>query len=306
METKNIYFISGIDTDAGKSYCTAWYARELMQRGLRVITQKFIQTGNTGHSEDIDLHRRLTGTGYLPEDKEGLTMPEIFSYPCSPHLAARIDKRPIDFGKIERATRELSHRYDTVLVEGAGGLMVPLTEDFLTIDYIAEKQYPLIFVTSGKLGSINHTLLSFEAIKNRDIALDTVLYNLYPTVEDKTIQEDTMKYIKCDVSTICVGLAASMGAFLLSSGTKGKRLALPNSEILIHQPLMSGLQGQVSDIKIHSDRIVRVRESLNQILAKNTGQPLEVIERDTDRDHFMTPEEAKAYGLIDKVIATKE
>ena len=132
----------------------------------------------------------------LPEDKEGLTMPEIFSYPCSPHLAARIDKRPIDFGKIERATRELSHRYDTVLVEGAGGLMVPLTEDFLTIDYIAEKQYPLIFVTSGKLGSINHTLLSFEAIKNRDIALDTVLYNLYPTVEDKTIQEDTMKYIK--------------------------------------------------------------------------------------------------------------
>ena len=85
METKNIYFISGIDTDAGKSYCTAWYARELMQRGLRVITQKFIQTGNTGHSEDIDLHRRLTGTGYLPEDKEGLTMPEIFSYPCSPH-----------------------------------------------------------------------------------------------------------------------------------------------------------------------------------------------------------------------------
>lgn len=193
---KNIYFISGIDTDAGKSYCTAWYARELMQRGLRVITQKFIQTGNTGHSEDIDLHRRLTGTGYLPEDKEGLTMPEIFSYPCSPHLAARIDKRPIDFEKIERATRELSHRYDTVLVEGAGGLMVPLTEDFLTIDYIAEKQYPLIFVTSGKLGSINHTLLSFEAIKNRGIALDTVLYNLYPTVEDKTIQEDTMKYIK--------------------------------------------------------------------------------------------------------------
>lgn len=123
-------------------------------------------------------------------------MPEIFSYPCSPHLAAHIDKRPIDFGKIERATRELSHRYDTVLVEGAGGLMVPLTEDFLTIDYIAEKQYPLIFVTSGKLGSINHTLLSFEAIKNRGIALDTVLYNLYPTVEDKTIQEDTMKYIK--------------------------------------------------------------------------------------------------------------
>lgn len=192
----NIYFISGIDTDAGKSYCTAWLARELARSGKRVITQKFIQTGNTGHSEDIDLHRRITGTGYLPEDKEGLTMPEIFSYPCSPHLAARIDRRPIDFGKIERATGELARRYDIVLVEGAGGLMVPLTEEYLTIDYIAEKKYPLIFITSGKLGSINHTLLSFEAIKNRCIVLDTVLYNLYPTVEDKTIQEDTMQYVQ--------------------------------------------------------------------------------------------------------------
>lgn len=191
-----IYFISGIDTDAGKSYCTAWLAGQLGKDGKRVITQKFIQTGNTGHSEDIDLHRRILGTGYLPEDKEGLTMPEIFSYPCSPHLASRIDKRPINFEKIENATRELARRYDTVLVEGAGGLMVPLTETYLTIDYIAEKQYPLIFVTSGKLGSINHTLLSLEAIKHRNIALDTVLYNLYPDVEDKTIQNDTMQYIK--------------------------------------------------------------------------------------------------------------
>ena len=193
---ENVFFVSGIDTDTGKSYATGYLAKLWNGQGIRTITQKLIQTGNDGLSEDIELHRRIMGTGYLPEDNERLTMPEIFSYPCSPHLAARIDKRPIDFGKIERATRELSHRYDTVLVEGAGGLMVPLTEDFLTIDYIAEKQYPLIFVTSGKLGSINHTLLSFEAIKNRDIALDTVLYNLYPTVEDKTIQEDTMKYIK--------------------------------------------------------------------------------------------------------------
>lgn len=191
-----IYFISGIDTDAGKSYCTAWLAGQLAKDGKRVITQKFIQTGNTGHSEDIDLHRRILGTGYLPEDKEGLTMPEIFSYPCSPHLASRIDKRPINFEKIENATRELARRYDTVLVEGAGGLMVPLTETYLTIDYISEKQYPLIFVTSGKLGSINHTLLSLEAIKHRNIVLDTVLYNLYPDVEDKTIQNDTMQYIK--------------------------------------------------------------------------------------------------------------
>lgn len=192
----NIYFISGIDTDAGKSYCTAWYAQQLSQNGQRVITQKFIQTGNVGHSEDIDLHRQIMGTGYLPEDHEELTMPEIFSYPCSPHLAARIDRRPIDFDKIEHATQELARRYDTVLVEGAGGLMVPLKEEYLTIDYIAEKKYPLIFVTSGKLGSINHTLLSFEAIKSRGIILHTVLYNLYPTVKDKTIQEDTMQYIQ--------------------------------------------------------------------------------------------------------------
>ncbi|AVM53458.1 dethiobiotin synthase [Bacteroides zoogleoformans] len=195
MESE-IYFISGIDTDAGKSYCTAWYACQLNGGDRRVITQKFIQTGNTGHSEDIDLHRRIMGTGYLPEDHEGLTMPEIFSYPCSPHLAARIDKRAIDFDKIERATKELARRYDVVLVEGAGGLMVPLTEDFLTIDYVAEKKYPLIFVTSGKLGSINHTLLSLEAVKNRGITLHAVLYNLYPTVEDKTIQDDTMRYIR--------------------------------------------------------------------------------------------------------------
>ena len=148
-----MYFISGIDTDAGKSYCTAYYACQLIGSGKRVITQKFIQTGNIGYSEDIDLHRRLMGIGMTEEDREGLTMPEIFSYPCSPHLAARIDNRPIDFGKIERATQELARRYDVVLVEGAGGLMVPLTEDYLTIDYIAEKQYPLIFVTSGKLGA---------------------------------------------------------------------------------------------------------------------------------------------------------
>lgn len=193
---KNIYFVSGIDTDAGKSYCTAWYAKQLTHQGVRVITQKFIQTGNTGHSEDIDLHRRIMGTGYLPEDQEGLTMPEIFSYPCSPHLAARIDQRPIDFAKIEHATQELANRYDTVLVEGAGGLMVPLTEEYLTIDYIAEKNYPLLFVTSGKLGSINHTLLSFEAIRSRGIILHTVLYNLYPTLDDSTIQDDTLKFIQ--------------------------------------------------------------------------------------------------------------
>ncbi len=192
----NIYFISGIDTDAGKSFATGYIASQLIKEGKKVITQKFIQTGNVGDSEDIALHRRLMGMKYTEEDKAGWTMPEIFSYPASPHLASHLDGRPIDFAKIEQATSLLSERYDTVLLEGAGGLMVPLTDSFLTIDYINSKNYPLIFVTSGKLGSINHTLLSLEAIRNRGIKLHTVAYNLYPTVEDKTIQDDTQQFIE--------------------------------------------------------------------------------------------------------------
>lgn len=115
---------------------------------------------------------------------------------------------------------------------------------------------------------------------------------------------DTMQYIKCDVSTICMGMAASMGAFLLSSGTKGKRLALPNAEILIHQPLISGggISGQCTDIKIHSDHMVETRRKLNEILAANTGKPIDVIERDTERDNYLTAQEALEYGLVDKVI----
>ena len=115
---------------------------------------------------------------------------------------------------------------------------------------------------------------------------------------------DTMQYIKCDVSTICMGMAASMGAFLLSAGAKGKRYALPNSEIMIHQPL-GGAQGQASDIIIHADHIRRTRSNLNKILAENTGKPIEVIERDTERDNFMTAAEAAEYGLIDKVITKR-
>ncbi|MBO4950742.1 MAG: ATP-dependent Clp endopeptidase proteolytic subunit ClpP [Clostridia bacterium] len=112
---------------------------------------------------------------------------------------------------------------------------------------------------------------------------------------------DTMNFIKCDVSTICIGMAASMGAFLLSAGTKGKRIALPNSEIMIHQPL-GGMQGQASDIKIHADHIIRIKEKMNRILAENTGKPYEQVCLDTDRDNFLTAEQALEYGIIDKVI----
>ena len=115
---------------------------------------------------------------------------------------------------------------------------------------------------------------------------------------------DTMQYIKCDVSTICMGMAASMGAFLLAAGAKGKRFALPNSEIMIHQPLGSA-EGQATDILIHADHIKRTRSTLNRILAERTGRPIEEIERDTERDNFMTAEEAAQYGLIDKVITKR-
>ena len=115
---------------------------------------------------------------------------------------------------------------------------------------------------------------------------------------------DTMQYIKCDIETICIGMAASMGSFLLAGGTKGKRLALPNSEIMIHQP-SGGAQGQATEIQIAAEHILKTRERLNRILAENTGQPLEVISRETDRDNFMSAEEAKAFGLIDEVITRR-
>ena len=115
---------------------------------------------------------------------------------------------------------------------------------------------------------------------------------------------DTMRYIKCDVSTTCIGMAASMGAFLLAGGTKGKRYALPNSRIMIHQP-SGGTQGQASDIKIQAEQIIETRHRLNQYLAENTGQPIEVIERDTERDHWLSAEEAREYGLVDQVVVSR-
>jgi dethiobiotin synthetase len=192
----NVYFVSGIDTDAGKSYATGYIARQWNGNGIRTITQKLVQTGNTNRSEDIELHRKLMGIPLTEEDRAGLTMPEIFTMPASPHLAARIENRPIDFKKIKKATGHLSEHYDAVLVEGAGGLMVPLTDSFLTIDYIQKMRYPLIFVTSGKLGSINHTLLSLEAIRRRHIRLHTIAYNLFPASGNTVIRDDTENYIR--------------------------------------------------------------------------------------------------------------
>lgn len=190
----DIIFISGIDTDAGKTYATAWLAKHLMKKGQRVITQKFIQTGNTGYSEDIVKHRELMGTGLLPEDEDFTTAPIIFSYPASAQLAARLDGKGINLDKVKQSSAVLASRYDTVLVEGAGGLMVPVTDDYFTIDYVKDEKLPLALVTNGVLGSINHTILSLEAIKNRDITLRYLLYNTYFD-NDKTIADDTRGFI---------------------------------------------------------------------------------------------------------------
>ena len=155
-------------------------------------------------------------------------------------------------------------------------------------------------VNNASAGVIVAQLLYLEG---QDPEKDIALYINSPggVITDGMAIYDTMQYIKCDVSTICIGMAASMGSFLLAAGAKGKRFALPNSEIMIHQP-SGGAQGQATDISIHANHILRTKKRLNHILAERTGQPLEIIERDTERDNFMTAQEALEYGLVDKVI----
>lgn len=188
-------FITGTDTDAGKSYATGWLANLINENGGNAITMKFVQTGNRDMSEDIEVHRRIMNIPYTAYDLDHTTAPEIFSYPCSPDLASKIDGREIDFDKIERAALRLSEAYDTVLIEGAGGLMVPLKGEYLTIDYLKEKQLPVVLVTNGKLGSISHTLLALDAIKTHGLKLAAVIYNPHFDY-DKIISKDTRNYIR--------------------------------------------------------------------------------------------------------------
>ena len=190
-----VIFVSGIDTGIGKTFVTGYLAKQWRAQGQNVITQKMIQTGNHEISEDIEKHREIMGEGWFEEDLNRLTMPEIFSYPASPHLAARIDQRQIDFNNIDAATQKLSQRYDTVLLEGAGGLMVPLSDSYLMIDYVLEKQYPIILVSSGRLGSINHTLLSLEVMRQRKLTLYALAYNLNDESQDQLISQDTAQYL---------------------------------------------------------------------------------------------------------------
>lgn len=172
--------ITGIDTDIGKTFVTGLLARYVRQQGVSVITQKIAQTGCTGLSDDIRLHRRLMGVDLTDDDREGLTCPYIFPLPASPHLAARLAGAQIDPAVILRATRQLERRYDVVLLEGVGGLYVPLTESLTLPEYLAQQGYPLIVVSSSRLGSINHTLLTLDVARQRQLDVRGLIYNLEP------------------------------------------------------------------------------------------------------------------------------
>jgi len=191
----NVIFVTGIDTNVGKSFATGYLARQFSLAGYKVITQKFIQTGNTDISEDIEIHRKIMGTGLLPEDIDGTTCPVILSYPASPHLAAQIDKTEIDLDKITNATNILKQDYDFVFLEGAGGIMVPINRNYTTLDYINDRKIPVIIVTAPRLGSINHTLMTIEICRHKNIKIAALAYNKF-NVTDELICKDTEDYLK--------------------------------------------------------------------------------------------------------------
>ena len=186
-----VYFVSGIDTGVGKTMATALMARSLAASGRDVITVKMVQTGNDGFSEDIDAHRAICGGARFPEDAEGLTAPQIFRFPSSPQLAASLEGRTVDVAAISRAVEECARRRELVFVESAGGLDVPLADGLLSIDFAASQGWPLVLVTCGRLGSINHTLLSLEAAKSRGMRLAGIVWNWCEGV-DPTIDADAV------------------------------------------------------------------------------------------------------------------
>ena len=191
----SVLFVSGIDTDIGKTYATGIIAKSLMQQGVNVITQKLVQTGvamnanigEMGIADDILTHRQLMNLPLQPCDLNFTTCPYRYEKPASPHLSAALANETLNPEIITKSTQQLQQSYDVVLLEGAGGLLVPITEQLLTLDYIAEKGYPVVLVTSGRLGSINHTLLSLEAIKVRGLSVHSVIYN---HIHDNAAQTD--------------------------------------------------------------------------------------------------------------------
>ncbi|MCD8134520.1 MAG: dethiobiotin synthase [Parabacteroides gordonii] len=198
MENK-VIFITGIDTSVGKTYATGVLARSMKALGRSVTTMKMVQTGCEGISEDIEMHRRLMGISLTDEDRMGLTCPYLFKYPCSPHMAAAMEKNEIIPFTISMNIEQMQQHYNQILIEAAGGLMVPLNFDMLTIEYTRERHYPVVLVTSGKLGSINHTLLSLFACAQYGIKILAVIYNQYPKIDAK-IEENTYQYLERYIS----------------------------------------------------------------------------------------------------------
>lgn len=188
-------FVGGIDTDCGKTFITGKLAARFLLSGYNPITQKPVQTGDTGFSSDILSHRQDMGCGLLPVDIEGKTCSYLFSAPASPHLAARLENQTIDPARITKDTEYLSGKFDIVLIELAGGLMVPINDELLAIDYVKDTGLPLILVGSSRLGSINHTLLSVESCLHRGINLKALIYNRLPGT-DEIIADESYTVIK--------------------------------------------------------------------------------------------------------------
>ena len=192
------YFVSGIDTGVGKTMVTGLMARSLAMRGRDVITVKMVQTGCDGRSEDLAIHRRIAGGVRFEEDSRGLTAPQTFKFPSSPLLAASLEGRAVDPDAIARAVRHCAARHDIVLVESAGGLDVPLTGSLLSADLAAGERWPLVLVTCGRLGSINHTLLSLEAAKMRRMKVAGVVHNWCEGADpsiDRDAARTTLRYL---------------------------------------------------------------------------------------------------------------
>ncbi|RZT95723.1 dethiobiotin synthase [Ancylomarina subtilis] len=193
------YFITGIDTDAGKTFATGLMAKYLLNKKVNVMTQKFAQTGCVGISEDILAHRDIMGVKPYDVDKDGTTCPYVFTYPASPHLAAKIDGQEIDMDVINASTKQLQDQYETLLIEGVGGLHVPITLEYSLLDYLEEKKHPLILITSSKLGSINHTLMTLELAYHRKLPIQGLIYNHYPNNSD-LILEDSIEVFRTYLS----------------------------------------------------------------------------------------------------------
>lgn len=186
------YFVSGIDTGTGKTAAAGAMLAWLLARGADATSMKLVQTGCEGIAEDLAVHRSMCGTGETADDAEGLTAPQVFRFPSSPSLSARLEGREVDVERIAAAARELSVRHDILLAEGAGGMLVPLRGMTLAADFAAEQGWPLILVTSGRLGSLNHTILSLEAAKARGMDCAGVVFNEHPAA-DPLIADDTRR-----------------------------------------------------------------------------------------------------------------